>query len=149
MSFLRQKDEAVIPRTYQTKIETILGSKIELPDAKLGWDWKTLKEAQRYQESIPQLKADLSALKQEVNASMKEVRDRYNEKRGAVQPNPVLKLVSKKQASQRKARKREQLREQQESDLAPLQATRKEIDRLLLQLDSYRQRLEAWVKAQS
>ncbi|MBN1964495.1 MAG: hypothetical protein JW910_07600 [Anaerolineae bacterium] len=148
MSFLRpQKAETVIPKTYHEKIETILGGQVECPDAKIELVWQTVEEARRQLERIPRMKDDLSQLKQEVNTRMKSIRESYNEKLGAVQLNPVVKLVSKKQASQNKSRKREQLREKQEAALAPLQVTRKEIDRLLLQLDSYTKRIDAWIAA--
>ena len=148
MPLFRQGGKPGILPGYRSRLEALLGSPVGADGVAFEMAWESVDDARHHLERIPEMKKELQQMKKEVNHRMKEIRDSFGVRRATVRANPLLALAGKKRASQSKAAKREKLRHQQDTALAPYQATRDCIDRALLRLDSLEQQINAWLAKQ-
>ncbi len=145
MSLFRRSDRSGVPPAYKSRLEALLGSPVDGPDVEVTFTWESPEEARQQLDRIGAMQQELRSLKKDVTRKMKAVRDSYGARRAAVRPNPLLALAGRKQASQSKSARRERLRARQEAELSSYQVTRECIDGLLLKLDSYERKINAWV----
>ncbi len=152
MHLLRRESRVEVPRAYRSRLESIVGSSLENGAYRLDLQWNSVEEARRHSARIPQMQDELRQVKAEINQRMKEIRAAFSERRGSVKPGLVAvvasKVTGKKRTAEDKARKLEKLSRKQDEALAPYQMTRDVIDRLLLQLDSFKKQVDAWLARQ-
>jgi methyl-accepting chemotaxis protein len=152
MALFRKENKLGVPPTYLSRIQKIVGSSPQNGELQVDLKWNSPEEARQHCAHIPQMQDELRQVKAEVNQHMKEIRSSFSERRAAVKPGPVAEITSKvtgkKRTTEAKAQKLEKLRHKQDEALAPYQATRDLIDRLLLQLDSLHKQVNAWLAQQ-
>lgn len=154
MHLFRRERRVSVPPVYRSRLQSILGSALDNGAYRLDLQWNSAEEARRYSARIPQMQGELRQVKAEINQRMKEIRAAFAQRRESVRPGLVAVVASrvtgagKKRTAEDKARKLEKLSRKQDEALAPYQMTRDVIDRLLLQLDSLKKQVDAWLARQ-
>jgi hypothetical protein len=91
------------------------------------------------------MQKELRLLKKNVGLAMKEVRSSYTAQKATVQAVFFSSLAGRKTAGRNRALKRENLRRQELTSLAPYQSVNSMIDGVLVELDGAKLKLENWM----
>ncbi len=122
-------------QTFQQRVSDILGVPFQNDGWKFSLSAETPAEAKRVVARIRQQQKELRLLKTDLAADIREIRARYDAEAAAVQPS-ALSIFGGKEAFRRSAaNKKRQIKAQRDKSTAGMEAMKRIVDDLLIQLD--------------
>lgn len=114
----------------------------------------TVAEARMILKQIVQAQKDLRQIKKEIGLTMKSLRAQYADQKEQVSKAGVGKglmqgVFGKKSVSRMDASRKDQIRQNQNKQLAPYEAVQNQIDRTILEYDRQKVAVDAWIAKQS